>query len=247
MNTLLEICIDSVESAIKAEQAGADRLELCENLLQGGLTPSLGKINAVIQAVNIPVRILIRPRAGDFFYSEAELNIIAEDIKLCTQTECEGVVVGALNSNSEIDEVLLENWKIIAQQKKLAFHRAFDVVKDPLKTAELLIQHGFDTILTSGQRASAEEGVGVLSALHRTYGSKIKILAGGGVRAANISKIHKETGITHFHSSAKTIVSQELKVSMGSSSIAEQTFTVNSEEIRKMKNQLNQFRKSDFS
>jgi len=240
MKNLLEICIDSVESAIKAEQAGADRLELCENLLQGGVTPSLGKINAVIQAVSIPVRILIRPKAGDFFYSESELNIIAQDIKLCTQTECEGLVVGALNPNSNIDEELLKKWKNFAKQKNLAFHRAFDVVKDPLKTAELLIQYGFDTILTSGQSASAEEGVGVLSELQRTYGSKIKILAGGGVRTANISKIHKETGITHFHSSAKTILKQELKVSMGSSSIAEQTFSVNSEEIKQMKSILNE-------
>ncbi len=238
---MLEICIDSVESAIKAEKSGADRLELCENLIQGGVTPSSGKIAQVIKAVTIPVRVLIRPRAGNFLYSQDELEIIAADIKFCSTTNCEGIVVGALTDTSEIDEELLAYWKSLAGGKKLIFHRAFDLTKDPKTACEQLIKSGFDTILTSGQHTMAQQGVEVLKALHREYGSSISLLAGGGVRASNISEIHEKTGITHFHSSAKILIEGSMSVSMSSSSVAEQIFTVDSNEIRQMKKLIKSF------
>ena len=227
---LLEICIDSVESAIKAEKAGADRLELCENLLQGGVTPSAGKILRVIQAVTIPVRVLIRPRAGNFLYSQDELAVIADDIKFCATTDCEGIVVGALTADYEIEEELLNHWKSLAGHKELVFHRAFDLTKNPHGACQKLINAGFDTILTSGQQNTAEEGLAVLKALQREYGSEIT-LAGSGVRASNISKIQENTGISHFHSSAKVLIEGSMSVSMSSSSIAEQIFTVDLNEI----------------
>ena len=237
---LLEICIDSVESAIKAEKAGADRLELCENLLQGGVTPSAGKILRVIQAVTIPVRVLIRPRAGNFLYSQDELAVIADDIKFCATTDCEGIVVGALTADYEIEEELLNHWKSLAGHKELVFHRAFDLTRNPHGACQKLINAGFDTILTSGQQNTAEEGLAVLNALQREYGSEINLLAGGGVRASNISKIQENTGISHFHSSAKVLIEGSMSVSMSSSSIAEQIFTVDSNEIRQMKAILNE-------
>ena len=237
---LLEICIDSVESAIKAEKAGADRLELCENLLQGGVTPSAGKILRVIQAVTIPVRVLIRPRAGNFLYSKDELAVIADDIKFCATTDCEGIVVGALTNDYEIEEELLNHWKSLAGHKELVFHRAFDLTKNPHGACQKLINAGFDTVLTSGQQNTAEEGLSVLKALQREYGSEINLLAGGGVRASNISKIQENTGISHFHSSAKVLIEGSMSVSMSSSSIAEQIFTVDSNEIRQMKAILNE-------
>ncbi len=237
---LLEICIDSVESAMKAEKSGADRLELCENLLQGGVTPSPGKILRVIQAVTIPVRVLIRPRAGDFLYSQDELAVIADDIKFCATTDCEGIVVGALTAESEIEEELLNHWKSLADHKKLVFHRAFDLTKNPHDSCQRLINAEFDTILTSGQQNTAEEGLAVLEALQREYGSEINLLAGGGVRASNISKIQETTGITHFHSSAKVLIEGNMSVSMSNSSVAEQVFTVDSEEVNQMKAILNE-------
>lgn len=238
---LLEICIDSPESAIKAEKAGADRLELCENLIQGGVTPSPGKIDAVINAVNIPVRVLIRPRAGDFHYSKGELEIIAEDIKFCAGSKCEGIAVGALNADSEIDENLLAHWKSISEDKKLVFHRAFDLTKNPPRACQKLIHSGFDTILTSGRQNTALEGVKSLNALQRESGSSINILAGGGVRSSNISGIYEKTGITHFHSSAKVLIEGGMSVSMSNSSVAEQIFTVDSNEIRQMKKLIKSF------
>jgi len=238
---ILEICIDSPETAIKAEKAGADRLELCENLIQGGVTPSPGKINAVINAVNIPVRVLVRPRAGNFHYSKKELEIIAEDIKFCAGCNCEGIVVGALNADSEIDENLLAYWKSISGDKKLVFHRAFDLTKNPPRACQKLIYSGFDTILTSGQQNTAQKGVEVLKAMQREFGSSINILAGGGVRSFNISEIREDTGITHFHSSAKVLIEGSMSVSMSSSSVAEQIFTVDSNEIRQMKKLIKPF------
>ena len=238
---LIEICIDSVESAIKAEKAGADRLELCANLLQGGVTPSAGKILRVIQAVTIPVRVLIRPRAGNFLYTQDELAVIAEDIKFCATTDCEGIVVGALTAESEIDKDLLKHWKSLAGHKKLVFHRAFDLAKNPHSACQKLINAGFDTILTSGQHNTAEEGLAVLKALQSEYGSEITLLAGSGIRASNISRIQENTGITHFHSSAKVLIEGNMTVSMSSSSISEQVFTVDSNEIKQMKNLLKNF------
>ena len=241
MKNLLEICIDSVESAIKAEKAGADRLELCENLIQGGVTPSLGKIEAVLKAVSIPVRVLIRPRAGNFHYSSAELDIIYKDFELISKTDSEGIVIGALTENNEIPEEFLQHSKALSNGKKLVFHRAFDLTLSPLKSAELLFKHGFHTVLTSGQKNTAEEGVEVLVALQREFSSKLNILAGGGVRSNNLKFIHEKTGITQFHSSAKILLDQSMSVSMSSSSVAEQIFTVDSNEIKSMKKQINAF------
>jgi len=185
--------------------------------------------------------VLIRPRAGDFKYSKDELDIITANIEFCANTTCEGIVVGALTADNKIDEELLTHWKALAGNKKLVFHRAFDLTSDPYKATAALIKAGFDTILTSGQKNTAAEGVGVLSALQLDYGSRINILAGGGVRASNISEIHKNTGITHFHSSAKVLLSHDMSVSMNSSPVAEQVFTVDSKEVELMKEKINAF------
>ncbi len=232
---MLEICIDSIESAIKAENAGADRLELCENLLQGGVTPSLGKITSVVQSVSIPVRVLIRPRAGNFQYSDAELNLIYQDIELVSSTEAEGIVVGALNHDASISEEFLKRCNSASNQKTLVFHRAFDVCEEAENSVKLLVKHGFDTILTSGQKNTVVEGVNLLETLQRKYGSDINFLAGGGVRASNLQMIHEKTGIKQFHSSAKIPVNTSMEVSMSSSSVAERTFTIDTKEILKMK------------
>ncbi len=235
MNNLLEICVDSVKSAIKAEKASADRLELCENLIQGGVTPSQGKIECVIDAVSIPVRILIRPRAGNFTYSPMEIDIISRDIAFCASTNCEGIVIGALNQDGSLPLEILKNWKNLAGTKKLVFHRAFDLAKSPEEALTQLIDMKFDTVLTSGQKDTAELGVSNLHALHRSYGSKINILAGGGVRASNLKNIQHATGITHFHSSAKILLDDYSAVKMSNSPVSEQVFSVDENEIRTMK------------
>ena len=240
MNSKLEICVDSIDSAVKAEKAGADRLELCENLLQGGVTPSLGKIHAVLNSVSIPVRVLIRPRAGNFYYSQAELNLIDKDIQLISKTHAEGLVLGALTTDNEIPEAFLKQCQTIANDKTLVLHRAFDITSDPKKSIELLIKHGFDTVLTSGQKNTAIEGLELLKTLQRDFGSQINILAGGGVRSSNLKTIAKKTGINQFHSSAKILIKESMNVSMSSSPVAEQIFTVDSNEIKSMKDQLNE-------
>jgi len=198
---LLEICANSYQSAINAQQAGAHRIELCQELEVGGLTPSYGTIKKVIDDVEIPVFVLIRPRSGDFIYSEAEFDIMKKDIEICKDLGVQGIVSGVLNPDASID---VERTKALVQGSRplvFTFHRAFDEVKDPLVALENLIELGVDRVLTSGQKQTAEEGIDVIKQLHEKSNGRLTILAGAGIHASNASQF-KAIGLKEIHASA---------------------------------------------
>ena len=203
MSYLLEICVDSYESALRAASAGASRLELCGDLLVGGVSPSPFLIQQVLEAVNIPVNVLLRPRFGDFCFTNREKDVLLREIELCRDMGANGVVIGALNPHGDLDMGFLQDCRRLVGNMKMTLHRCFDVCRDPYEALEQAETLGFDTILTSGQAAKATEGLECLARLQKQAAGRIHILAGSGVNPGNIAAIHKATGITHFHFSAK--------------------------------------------
>ena len=205
----LEICVDSVKSAINAERGKATRLELCSNLIIGGTTPTKSLFEEVKKNVNIPINVLIRPRFGDFLYSDSEVNIIKNEIKMFKKLGVDGIVVGILTKNGEID---LDNMKKFiegAQDIPITFHRAFDVCKNPVSAFYQLKELGVHTILTSGQAENCLKGKKLLKDLvgfsNENNEKKPEILVGAGLNRKNIKEIISFTGASNFHFSAKKI------------------------------------------
>lgn len=205
----LEICVDSVKSAINAERGKATRLELCSNLIIGGTTPTKSLFEEVKKNVNIPINVLIRPRFGDFLYSDYEVNIIKNEIKMFKKLGVDGIVVGILTKNGEIDLDNMKKFIEIAQDIPITFHRAFDVCREPLKAFYQLQELGIQNILTSGQSQDCLRGKKLLKELVKisTKNSKNKteILVGAGLNIENIDEIVNFTGATNFHFSGKRI------------------------------------------
>ncbi len=198
---LLEICANSIESALNAQNGGADRIELCTHLEVGGLTPSHGLIKVAKELLNIPIYILIRPRAGDFVYSKMEMEVMKEDIQFCAKIGCAGVVIGCLNADRTIcweqTEQLLEK----AGYMDVTFHRAFDQCPNPFEALETLREMGIQRVLTSGCPTSAIDGVETLGELVDEADDDIIVMPGGGIRPENL-KILLQTGASEYHSSA---------------------------------------------
>lgn len=203
MDRLLEVCVDSWESAVRAASAGADRLELCGDLLVGGVSPSPYLIRQVQRSVKIPVNVLLRPRFGDFCFTKEEKEVLLEEVGFCALVGINGVVIGALTPEGDLDTEFLRVCADRAEGMKLTLHRCFDVCRDPFSALEQAVRLGFDTILTSGQAAKAPEGLPVLSQLHSQAAGRIHIMAGSGVSPSNIPAIYAATGITQYHFSAK--------------------------------------------
>ncbi len=199
----LEICVDSLESARRAEAAGADRLELCADLLVGGTSPSPFLIRQVLRTVKIPVNVLLRPRFGDFCFTEAEKQVLLEEIDFCRESGVNAVVIGALTPEGDLDEPFLRECMAHAAGLHKTLHRCFDVSRDASAALEQAIALGFDTVLTSGQAATAPEGAALLAQLHHQAQGRIHLLAGSGVNADNILSIGRETGVRQFHLSGK--------------------------------------------
>ena len=199
----LEICANSYQSAKNALEAGAHRIELCQELSVGGITPSYGLLKKVIEELDIPVFVLIRPRSGNFVYSDDEFQIMKNDIQVCKDLGCKGIVSGVLKSDNTLDvgrtKVLIE----LSKPLPFTFHRAFDEVKNPKETLLQLIELGADRVLTSGQKATAEEGLEFLKELKVLAENRIKILAGGGITSKN-ANLFKEAGLTEIHASASS-------------------------------------------
>lgn len=208
----LEICADSVESALIAAEHGADRVELCSNMIIGGTTPSQKLFEGIRKYSDIDIRVLIRPRYGDFFYSKYELDIMREEIAMFTQMGAEGIVTGVLSCDGNLDreamEYVLGNR---TETSKVTLHRAFDMCSQPLRAMEDAVDIGVDTILTSGQQNNCIKGLDLLAQLKLAAGDRIDILVGSGVNSDNVVKIWKATGITSFHLSAKEIIESNMK------------------------------------
>ncbi|WP_418509048.1 copper homeostasis protein CutC [Corallibacter sp.] len=211
---LLEICANSYQSAVNAQIAGAHRIELCSELSLGGITPSYGLIKEVVEVLNIPVFVLIRPRSGNFCYSDAEFQIMKQDIQMCKNLGVKGIVSGVLNENSTIDLKRTETLIALSKPLSFTFHRAFDCVPNPEKSIKELMNLGADRLLTSGQHPKALDGITLLKSLKKQSEGKIKILVGSGVNAENVTEF-KKVGFEEIHTSASKVIATESSVFFG--------------------------------
>ncbi len=203
MHYTLEIIGFTIEGCLLAQNAGAHRIELCDNPADGGTTPSFGFIKSAREKLVIDLYPIIRPRGGDFLYSDAEFEIMKTDISICKALNCEGVVIGMLNADGTVDKARCKELVERAYPLGVTFHRAFDRTIDPLKALEDIIDTGCERILTSGQRPNALDGADLISALIKQADNRIIIMPGSGVRSDNIAAIAKKTGAIEFHSSAR--------------------------------------------
>ena len=203
---MLEVCVDSPESAVAAEEGGAERIELCSALAVGGLSPSPALFEAVRRRVRLPVRAMVRPRFGDFLYTPAEKEVMLAEAGAWKSAGAEGVVTGALLPDGSLDLEFLAAFADATRGLRRTLHRAFDLCADPFAALEDAVSLGFDTILTSGQQASCVKGAALLAELVRRAAGRIEILAGAGIDAAAISELRASTGCTSFHMSGKAVI-----------------------------------------
>jgi len=196
---LIEACVDAIDAALEAERGGAGRLELCGELLQGGVTPSAGLIGAVRDRVKIPLFVLIRPRTGDFLYTLDERDVMLRDIALAKSLGADGVVIGALTADGDVDVETTRALLDAARPMQVTFHRAFDFARDQDVATEALLRLGIDRVLTSGGAPSALEGVGALKHLVERAGDDMTILAGGSITASNVAEVVRLSGVREVH------------------------------------------------
>ena len=205
---ILEICVANYQSAINAQKAGAHRIELCSELAVGGITPSFGLLKKVLDSVTIPVFVLIRPRSGNFTYSDAEFDIMKENIQLCKDLGASGIVSGLLKEDYTIDTVRTQELIQLSNPLPFTFHRAFDWTPKPIKALEHLIKIGVNRVLTSGQESNAEKGIELLKQLNSIAINRIIILPGSGINSNN-TLLFKEGGFTEIHTSASIIIKKQ--------------------------------------
>ncbi len=204
----IEICVEGIDGLAAAQQAGADRAELCASLLEGGLTPSLGVVREALRIATIPFHVIVRPRGGDFLYSELEFRSMIEDVKVLRDMGVVGVVIGCLTPDGRIDEVRTKALVDAARPMKVTCHRAFDMTRDYREAIEALIRVGVDRVLTSGQRDTAIEGSDILKDIITIADGRIIIMACGALDAGNIAQVRTTTGVDEMHFAAlKTIKS----------------------------------------
>ncbi|MGZ3756787.1 MAG: copper homeostasis protein CutC [Mucilaginibacter sp.] len=210
--TLLEVCANSVASALAGQEGGAFRVELCENLNEGGTTPTYGAIAIARKLIAIKLNILIRPRSGDFLYTDLEFEVMKADIKLCIQAKCDGIVVGILNGDGTIDVPRCNELAELASQAGLSttFHRAFDMCANQFEALEQIIDMGFDRILTSGGKSTAIEGARRIAELVEKAAGRIIIMPGSGINENNVADLVHFTRVTEVHSSAKVHIPSKM-------------------------------------
>ena len=206
----IEACVNSVESAIEAEAGGANRVELCDNLFDGGTTPSFGAIEAARGALGIDLNVIIRPRGGDFLYSDLELDIMKADVVAARTAGANGVVFGILKADGSVNVEQSQELVELAEPMSTTFHRAFDMCADPLVALEDLIALGIDRVLTSGQRPSAMEGASLARKLVDEAHGRIIVMPGVGIDESNIAELIGLTGATEFHVLAERLVESEM-------------------------------------
>ncbi|HET9057476.1 MAG TPA: copper homeostasis protein CutC [Chitinophagaceae bacterium] len=203
MNFQLEVIGFTIEGCIAAQTVGAHRIELCDNAGEGGTTPSYGFIKAAREKLTIPLYPMIRPRGGDFLFSDDEFTIMCEDIRVCKSLQCDGVVIGLLNKDGTVDKNRCAKLVQSAYPMGVTFHRAFDRTRDAFEALETLIEIGCERILTSGLKPTANEGAPMIKALIEKANERIIIMPGSGVRSSSIHQLALTTGAKEFHSSAR--------------------------------------------
>ena len=202
MEYFLESCCTDVEQIRRAQEAGARRIELCEKLAVGGVTPSAELLKAAISVAKVPVNVLVRPRGGDFVFSAAEADTMLRDIELCREAGAAAVVIGALDSRGEVDMPLMRRLCDAASGMSVTFHRAFDVCADPIAAVEDVLALGCDRLLTSGHESDAFKGRFFIAELVERAAGRIIVMPGCGVRRSNIARIAADTGAVEFHASS---------------------------------------------
>ena len=212
MRYVIDNCANGAESALRAQEGGADRVELCAGIPEGGTTPSAGEIVKARQLLTTTrLNVIIRPRGGDFCYSADELDIMAYDIGMARKAGADGVVFGVLNTDGTVNLEAMRRLMDAARGMNVTFHRAFDVCCNPLETLEQIISLGCDHILTSGQEPTAEKGIALLSQLNERAAGRITIMPGCGVNAGNIAHIASATGCREFHFSGRSEVASAMR------------------------------------
>jgi len=238
----LEIVVYNIESALKAQEGGADRIELCDNPAEGGTTPSFGMIESVRQNVNLDVFVMIRPRGGDFNYSNYEFHCMKRDIYQCQRISVDGIVFGILNADGTLDKKRCKELIDKARPLKVTCHRAFDMTRDPFEALEDCIEVGFDRILTAGHRTTAALGADLIAELVKKANGRIAIMPGSGVNENTVEEIVSKTKVTEIHFSATAFrdsvmqYRNEAIAGMGSEEGSEfKNRTVDPERIRAMR------------
>ena len=248
-NYLLECCVDSAYSARMAKKGGADRLELCSNLVIGGTTPTLALYEQIRNQTDIRIHVLIRPRFGDFLYSEDETALICKEIDAFRAAGADGVVIGSLSPDGSLCTEQLKRFREHARDMSVTLHRAFDVCRDPFEALETAKELGVNTILTSGQKKSAVEGMEILKQLREQAEGRIDIMAGAGIDAEAIRSLAPCTGIATFHMSGKKSLDSGMKyrkegINMGLPSMSEfEIWRSDEEKIKEAREVLDSFLK----
>ncbi|MGC4038795.1 MAG: copper homeostasis protein CutC [Chitinophagaceae bacterium] len=207
---LFELCSFNVQSAIIAEKLGVYRVELCDNPVQGGTTPSYGHIKQTRQKISIKLYPILRPRCGNYFYDDDELEILRNDIKICRELGCDGISIGVQKKDGKIDVERLKEFVDLAGPMGVTYNRAFDATPDPFEALEDIIKAGCERILTSGQATGAPKAGKLLGELVQAAGDRIIIMPGAGITATNIAKLREESGAREFHGSVRKVIPNEM-------------------------------------
>ena len=237
----LEIIGFNIESCIIAQAAGAHRIELCDNPGEGGTTPSYGFIKKAREVLQIELYCMIRPRGGDFFYTDEEFEIMKTDVQTCKQLGCDGVVIGMLNHDGTVDKDRCKKLVELAYPMGVTYQRAFDRVKDPFVALEDIIETGCERILTSGLVPSCFDGAPLIAQLIQQADDRIIIMPGSGLRASNVIDVAKITGAGEFHTSARINIDSTMHYTSKAMKENLQTVLVDEEEVKKIIELLNQF------
>lgn len=234
VNAKLEVIGFNIESCSLAQAAGAHRIELCDNPGEGGTTPSYGFIKAARKNLQINLFPIIRPRGGDFLYTDAEFEVMKTDIKICKDFGCDGVVIGILNPDGTVDKKKCSQLIELAYPLGVTFHRAFDRVNDSSQALEDIIEIGCERILTSGLQPNALDGAKLIASLIKQADERITIMPGSGVRSDNIIELANKTGAKEFHSSARINIESKMEYLNAAMKEKLQSVSVDVEEIKKM-------------